>query len=194
MAEEITGGPAEYSYCSSGEWDENLWRAAEPIYAAAFPEHGRKPERIIRAMFRKGMCRLHLARLGGKPAAMALSGPDEVWGIWIIDYLAVAEEQRGKGLGRSFLADIRREAEAFPWCRGIVVEAEAEETEVNQARIRFWEACGFRLTGYVHQYIWVPEPYRALALSFPGREALSEEGRELFKAITSFHERAYRGK
>ncbi len=183
----------EYSYCSSAEWEEALWRAAEPIYAAAFPEHGRKPERIIRAMFRKGMCRLHLAWLDGKPAAMALSGPEEARGIWVIDYLAVAEEQRGKGLGRRFLGDIRKEAEAFPWCRGMVVEAEAEETEVNQARIRFWETCGFRLTDYVHQYIWVPEPYRALALSFPDREALSGDGRELFKAITGFHERAYRG-
>lgn len=194
MAETITGEIEEYSYSSSGVWEEELWRAAEPIYAAAFPEHGRKPERIIRAMFRKGMARFHLARLDGRPAAMALSGPDEERGIWIIDYLAVAESHRGKGLGRRFLGDIRKEAEAFPWCRGIVVEAEAEETEVNRARIRFWESCGFRLTGYVHHYIWVPEPYRALALSFPGREALSEDGRELFKAITGFHERAYRGR
>lgn len=192
MAEEVTGGTDDYTYCSSGEWDEALWYAAQPIYAAAFPEHGRKPERIIRAMFRKGLCLLHLARLDGRPAAMALSGPDKARGIWIIDYLAVAQEQRGKGIGQRFLADIRKEAEAFLWCRGIVVEAEAEETAENRTRIRFWEACGFRLTGYVHQYIWVPEPYRALALSFPGREPLSGNGKELFKAINGFHERAYR--
>ncbi|WP_146767145.1 N-acetyltransferase [Paenibacillus sp. YN15] len=192
MAEEIKDGNPDYSYCSSGEWDGGLWEEAKPIYAAAFPEHGRKPERIVRAMFRKGMCRLHAARLNGEPAAMALSGPDTGRGIWVIDYLAVADSWRGQGIGKRFLDDIRAEAEAFPWCRGIVVEAEAEETEVNLARIRFWQACGFQLTGYVHHYIWVPEPYRALALSFPGREALSLDGRELFKAITAFHERAYR--
>lgn len=76
--------------------------------------------------------------------------------------------------------------------RGIIVEVEAEETPENLGRIRFWEACGFRLTDYVHPYIWVPEPYRAMALSFPYREPLPLDGRELFAGIIRFHERAYR--
>ncbi|MDF2936887.1 MAG: hypothetical protein K0Q90_2260 [Paenibacillaceae bacterium] len=192
MAEKITEAGAEYVYLSTGKWDEALWEEARPVYEAAFPEHGRKTERIIRGMFKKDMCRLHLTRLDGRPAAMALSGQDPARGIWIIDYLAVDGEWRGRGIGKRFLGDIRKEAEALPGCRGIVVEAEAEETDVNQARIRFWESNGFQLTGYVHQYIWVPEPYRALGLSLPGREPLSQDGQELFKSILAFHEQAYR--
>lgn len=192
IAPRSCGRDQVYEYCSTGEWDEALWEEAAPVYAEAFPEHGRKPGRIIRSMFSKRMCRLHLSRLNGEPAAMALSGPDTARGIRIIDYLAVAGQWRGRGIGKRFLADIRREAEAVKDCRGLLVEAEAEETEENQARIRFWEACGFQLTDYVHHYIWVPEPYRAMALTFPGREPLGLDGQELFKSITRFHERSYR--
>lgn len=180
------------SFRSTEGWDDRLWEQAEPIYAEGFPAHSRKPEKIIRSMFQKGMCRLHLSYLDGKPAGMALSGPDDGRGIWLVDYLAVAGRLRGRGVGRRLLEDIRREAEAYPGCRGMLVEAEAEPTQENTDRIRFWEACGFQLTDYVHHYIWVPEPYRAMVLSFPGREPLGTDGRELFMTITRFHERAYR--
>jgi GNAT superfamily N-acetyltransferase len=169
-----------------------LWRKAAVIYDSSFPEHGRKPEQIIRRMFRRKLCRLHLAFDGEETVAMALSGMDRQYEALVIDYLAVAESRRGTGLGRRFLESIRQETAEREICRGIIVEAEAEETPVNLGRIRFWQSCGFKLTDYVHQYIWVPEPYRALVLSLPEMEPLPEDGRELFGAIIRFHEQAYR--
>lgn len=182
-----------YSYHVTDQWDEALWRQAEPVYEAGFAEHGRKPEGIIRRMFKRQMCGLHtLSADGGAVVAMALAGKDDKLGVLVVDYLAVAPGRRGEGIGQRFLADIRGHAAQLEGCRGIIVEAEAEATPENQRRIRFWQACGFRLTDYVHTYIWVPEPYRAMALSFDAADPLPEDGKELFAAIIRFHERAYR--
>ncbi|WP_438445293.1 GNAT family N-acetyltransferase [Gorillibacterium sp. sgz5001074] len=177
---------------TASEWEEERWRQAEPVYKEAFPEHGRKPEAIVRRMFRRRMCLLHTMEWNGRTVGMALSGPDPVTRMLVVDYLAVAGEARGQGLGRALLEYIRGWAEHTADCTGIVVEVEAEPTEENRDRIRFWESCGFTLTDYVHHYIWVPEPYRAMYLHFNGAGERITDGESLFRVITRFHEKAYR--
>lgn len=180
-------------YHTASEWDEDLWRRAEPVYREAFPEYGRKPEAIIRSMFRRRMCHLHTAAADQETVGMALSGHDPSTGLLVVDYLAVAAKARGRGLGRSFLDYIRQWAAHSAGCKGLLVEVEAEPTEENVSRIRFWESCGFTLTPYVHHYIWVPEPYQAMYWTFgPQGGQGMEDGRDLFRAITRFHEKAYR--
>ncbi|MFK7695560.1 GNAT family N-acetyltransferase [Paenibacillus sp. HJGM_3] len=181
------------NYYTTSVWQEAVWQQAEPIYNQAFPEHGRKPVAIIRRMFDRGLCQLHIAsEPSGRPAAMALSGIDRAAQAVIIDYLAVLPDLRSQGYGTSLLNYIIDWAKKVPGCKGIVVEAEAEPTPANERRIYFWERNGFRLTDYVHHYIWVPEPYRALALSFREEDPLPVDGRLLFRTITRFHQRAYR--
>lgn len=175
---------------TTAEWNEKRWRQAEPIYNEAFPEHGRKTEGVIRRMFAKRMCELHTGSVGGEVVAMALTGFDSGLNARLIDYIAVQREARGHGGGRALIDYIgARAAEAG--CKGIVVEVEADPTEENSRRIRFWVRCGFRLTGYVHHYIWVPEPYRAMFLSFRDDDPLPADGETLFGAITRFHRKAY---
>lgn len=182
----------EYRFISTEQWDETLWRQAEPIYKEGFPEHGRKSEVIVRRMFDRHMCRLHIAFDDSEAVAMALSGIDVEQRALIIDYLTVRTSRRGEGLGRLFLKTILMHSLNSKSCDGIIVEVEAEETPENLQRIRFWESCGFQLTEYVHHYIWVPEPYRAMVLSFNPHSPLPVDGKELFRAITRFHEKAYR--
>ena len=184
--------PAEYHYNSTDQWDEALWRQANPIYQMGFPEHGRKSEAIIRRMFERNICRLHLAYDGPEVVAMALTGMDPELNALLIDYLTVHGKRRGEGLGHLFLESIRQHAARAERCTGIIVEVEAEETDENLGRIRFWESSGFKLTEYVHHYRWVPEPYRAMALSFNPESPLPIDGQELFRSITQFHEKAYR--
>jgi GNAT superfamily N-acetyltransferase len=192
MAEELERkSKANYQYRCTERWDQELWTLARPVYEQGFAEHGRKPESILRRMFDRQMCSLHVMLDGPQAAAMALSGTDVPLEAVIIDYLAVDPKRRGQGLGGMLLERIAAEAQVQASCRGIIVEAEAEESPENLRRIRFWENGGFTLTEYVHSYIWVPETYRAMARSFPGREPLPEDGRVLFGAITRFHERAY---
>ncbi|TNJ66596.1 GNAT family N-acetyltransferase [Paenibacillus hemerocallicola] len=179
-------------YKTTNEWDEKLWREVESIYNKAFGEQGRKTPAIIRRMFDRGMCTLHTAAVDRQMIAMALTGIDKQEDALLIDYIAVKEEARGKGYGRIFLDHIRNWAETAAHCRGIIVEVEADPSPANSGRIRFWERCGFRLTDYVHRYIWVPEPYRAMYMNFSPDNPLPVDGEALFRSITRFHRKAYR--
>ncbi|WP_244163249.1 GNAT family N-acetyltransferase [Paenibacillus pectinilyticus] len=105
--------------------------------------------------------------------------------------MAVRKAQRGRGLGQACLRDISDWAEHTAGCRGIVIEVEAEQTKENADRIHFWEKAGFHLTAYVHTYIWVPETYQAMFLSFDDTQ--ENDGRKLFTYIMDYHEKAYRG-
>jgi len=180
-------------YEATVEWDEALWRRAEPVYREAFPEHGRKTFAVVRRMFERKLSALHALSDRGEVVAMALTAFDDASRTLIVDYIAVSEARRGQGLGRELLARIREWALSVrPDCRGMIIEVEAEGTPDNAARIRFWERLGFRLTDYVKSYVWVPETYRAMALSFDESAPPVEDGERLFKAITRYHEKAYR--
>lgn len=176
------------------EWNERHWKEAEPVYEQAFPAAGRKNPAIIRRMLERGIGQLHTAVLHKETIAMALTGHSAKGEVTIIDYLAVDEAYRNQGVGRRLIDYIRAWSGQQSVCRGIVIEVEAEPTEANLGRIRFWERNGFRLTDDVHQYIWVPEPYRAMILHLTEANRLPEDGKTLFRYITSFHERAYRSK
>ncbi|QMV39870.1 GNAT family N-acetyltransferase [Cohnella cholangitidis] len=180
---------------STDQWDERLWSKAEKVYHEAFPEHGRKTRAIVRRMFDRGLCTLNTWSEDDEVVAMALTAFNARAGVLIIDYLAVRQAWRHKGIGRLCIENIRDRALAImPDCRGIVIEVEAEETKENADRIRFWEKVGFVLTEYIHSYIWVPETYRAMYLSFNSDTVGVEDGKWLFKAITAYHEQAYRNK
>ncbi|MFB9274337.1 GNAT family N-acetyltransferase [Cohnella cellulosilytica] len=180
-------------HLTTNEWNEALWAEADAIYREAFPEHGRKSEAIVRRMFERGLCALHVWRIEGEAAAMALTSYDDRSGLLVVDYIAVRQARQGQGIGRRCVLQLRDWiSRAQPGCHGIVIEVEAEETEENARRICFWQSAGFRLTDYVHAYVWVPETYRAMALGFDAALPLTDDGRELFKTITRYHERAYR--
>lgn len=181
-------------YRIADEWDEARWNEAERIYEEAFPLDGKKSRTIIRRMFERKMCLLHTIAQGPDMIGMALTGIDEQAGALLIDYLAVRQDARGRGYGGLLLDRIKQWAQTATDCKGIIVEVESEPTEENRRRIRFWESNGFRLTAYVHQYIWVPEPYRAMYFNFDESDRLPEDGKTLFHSITRFHEKAYRRK
>lgn len=185
-----------------------LWPAARRIYEEAFAPHSRKPEALIRAMLERGLALVHILaeRDGGgelSPVAIALAGPSGGGRVLVVDYLAVDSRRRGHGYGTLLLAKLdewagRHAAGAL----ALLVEAEAEATADNRRRIRFWEQAGFHATGYVHRYIWVPEPYRALYRPFSSGNSLSRDqealflegdGQQLFRWISDFHRRSYKG-
>ncbi|UVI29278.1 GNAT family N-acetyltransferase [Paenibacillus spongiae] len=179
-------------YRITDEWDQARWNGAERIYEQAFPLDGKKSRDIIRRMFEKGMCQLHTIVQGSETIGMALTGVDHQASALLIDYLAVRQDVRGSGYGRLLLDRIKQWARTIAGCKGIIVEVESEPTEENSRRIHFWETNGFQLTAYVHQYIWVPEPYQAMYVNFDETNRLPEDGKILFRSITRFHEKAYR--
>ncbi|WP_276352389.1 GNAT family N-acetyltransferase [Cohnella caldifontis] len=167
------------------------WKAALKIYHQAFPAPGRKPDRILEGMFAKRLSFLHTESEDGEVLAMAVTGRVPKAELLLIDYLAVREDVRGRGYGRRFVRDIETWARDRMKLAGLLIEAEADPGEANAERIRFWERCGFVLTDYVHEYIWVPETYRAMYRMFePGFRA-QDGGRALFRHIEEFHKKAF---
>lgn len=179
-------------YRITDEWNEAQWSAAEQIYEQAFPLEGKKSRDIVHRMFEKRMCQLHTIAQGSEIFGMALTGIDQKAGALLIDYIAVRKELRGKGYGRLLLDRIKNWARTVANCKGIIVEVESDPTEENSRRIHFWETNGFHLTAYVHQYIWVTEPYQAMYFNLEESNRLPDDGKLLFRSIIQFHEKAYR--
>ncbi|MBP3966242.1 GNAT family N-acetyltransferase [Paenibacillus lignilyticus] len=181
------------NYQVTSNWNESLWRKVEPVYREAFPEHRGKSEGVIRRMFQRKLSELHTWMEAGEVVAMALTATDRGAHVLVIDYLAVRASRRGGGLGRHCVEAISEWAKSSESCRAVVIEVEAERTEENAERIKFWLRTGFQLTSYVHPYIWVPETYQAMYLPLEPAFKPEDDGRSLFKFITKYHEKAYRG-
>jgi GNAT superfamily N-acetyltransferase len=178
---------------TSNQWDEELWNQVSPIYHQAFDGKGAKPEKIIRNMFRKHLCFLHIVVIEGQIVAMALTGKLEGPQALLIDYLAVHHKWQHQGIGMKMIRYIQDWSISKGQMKSLVIEVEAEETQETLARNHFWEKCGFTLTEYIHDYIWVPESYRAMFLKMVPDTNLPEKGEELFKLIEKFHKASYQG-
>lgn len=170
--------------------DERVWPAARRLYRQAFPDG--KPDGIVQGMFARGLSLLQIGEVDGRVAAMAITGVIRQANALLIDYLAVLPEMRGQGIGTAFVDAIRDWAESS-CLEGLILEAESEASPANERRIRFWERCGFIATSYVHQYIWVPEPYRAMYLPIGQAPNLPRDGEALFRHIGAFHRKSFRG-
>lgn len=172
--------------------DDRYWPPALKLYHEAFPRAGRKPDAILAGMFAKGIAYLHAETDGPDVFAMAITGLAAGGRLLLIDYIAVDAARRGSGIGSRFLRKIADWARDELRADGIVIEAEAEPTAENAERILFWEKNGFALTPYVHRYIWVPEPYQAMYLSFAPVPAFPTDGETLFTHISGYHAQAFR--
>lgn len=187
------GGNEIMEFQTIDHWNEKIWKKVSPVYFQAFAEKGAKPEKIIRNMFRKQICFLHMALKGEEVVAMALTGKLKGPNALLIDYLAVSEDARGKGIGQKLLEYIKKWSITDGDVDSLLIEVESDATPANLARIHFWIKSGFILTSYIHHYIWVPEPYQAMYLKVQPGLTLPESGEELFKYIGRFHKESYQG-
>ncbi len=174
-------------------WDEDIWQQWKGIYFEAFGEKNCKPEKVIRNMFRKQMCYFHLAKDGKKITAIALSGKLEGTKALLIDYLSVSKDARGQGIGTQLVDYLTEWAKESGQFSSIVIEAEAEDTEENTARVEFWKRCGFESTSYIHYYKVVPEPYKAMYFKLFPEAYIPEKAETIFQYFSKFHQKCFRG-
>lgn len=77
--------------------NEAEWRVLETLYEAAFPENERKPFEMIREKNRQGVTDVWVIEEAEEFSGLAvtMNGEDLV----LLDYFAICEEKRGRGLG-----------------------------------------------------------------------------------------------
>jgi GNAT superfamily N-acetyltransferase len=172
-------------------WDEKLWEKANIVYQEAFGKSGAKSEKIIRNMFAKEICFLHALFIDGVAVGMAITGKLKNSRSLLIDYIAVRRENRNQGIGQQLLTHIKEWSTSEQQLEAIIIEVESEPTPENLARIKFWQKNEFQLTDYIHQYIWVPEPYKAMYCKLASDAKIPQNGEALFQHIVQYHKESF---
>lgn len=119
------------------------WLQLYKLYRSAFPPAERKPFFIIWNMFRKGKMDVWYFSSAGRFAGLATAIDDH--GLVLIDYLAVAPDCRGKGVGTSALSLLKDHYSG----KNVFLEIESiyEDTPDLPQRIRrrnFYLRCGMK--------------------------------------------------
>jgi GNAT superfamily N-acetyltransferase len=173
------------------QWDDGLWEKANTVYEEAFGKSGAKTEKIIRNMFTKGICFLHILFVDDDAIGMAITGKLKHTRYLLIDYLAVRFDNRRHGVGKRLLDYIKEWSKLEHQLEAIIIEVESDPTPENLARIKFWQKNEFQLTDYIHHYIWVPEPYLAMYCLLDAQAKIPKNGEALFQLIVQFHKESF---
>lgn len=127
------------------------WAEIYNLYQKAFPASEKKPFSIIRRKWKEGKTDIWRFERGGKFAGLiiTINGENHI----LIDYLAVAESQRGTGIGTEILQLMRQQYAG----KGVFLEIESvyEDSSNKAERIRrkhFYEKCGMES---MEVFVWL---------------------------------------
>lgn len=145
-------------------------KEAEAIYrehmTVDFPDSERQPLPFFVKMVGEAANIIYLCEIDGRPAAYAVFRKKE--GYVLLQYLAVFEEERGKGTGTRLLQEISL---LYGDQKGILVEVEhtgyardEADRRTREKRLAFYERCGYvclnhfvlRLFGEHYQVLVLP--------------------------------------
>jgi GNAT superfamily N-acetyltransferase len=179
------------NFITVDQWDDELWEKVNPVYQEAFGKSGAKSVKIIRNMFAKKICFLHVVFVDDEVIGMVITGKTTNTQTLLIDYLAVREDLRKQGIGQELLDFIKEWSISEHQFKTMIIEVESDPTPENIERIKFWQKNEFLLTDYIHHYIWVPEPYQAMYCKLDAHAIIPQNGEALFQLIVSFHKESF---
>lgn len=117
------------------------WIILYNLYQSAFPASEKKPFSMIRTMYKKGKSDVWYCVEDGKFVGLVITinGPDKI----LLDYLAVAKNRRGQGIGSKILKAMRQQYAG----KGVFLEIEivdeaAENFEERKRRKQFYLSNG----------------------------------------------------
>lgn len=117
------------------------WFRIYRLYQSAFPVNEKKPFSMIRTMHKKGKSDVWYCVKNSKFAGLVITinGPDKI----LLDYLAVAKNRRGQGIGSEILKKMRKQYAG----KGVFLEIElvdeaAENFEERKRRKQFYLSNG----------------------------------------------------
>ena len=122
------------------------WLRLQRLYRSAFPRDERKPFATIRRMFREGKSDIWCVLSDGRFVGLAttVNGGERI----LIDYFAIAEKHRGRGVGKAAMECLLSMYSG----KGIFLEIESPDRPgLDQAqrkkRKEFYLSCGFAELG-----------------------------------------------
>lgn len=147
-----------------------------------FPINERRPLYMVKRLHKSGAYTCLVLEEGGQLLAYAFLLGQPSGGAVLLDYFAVAESQRGTGIGSRFLGEIS----SFLAADGIIIECETPadackdaDRLVRERRIAFYIKNGaemtdikWRLFGVKYNILWLPIQCAAEKVEL--REALVE--------------------
>lgn len=182
------------------ELDGALREQFARIFYQSFPPNERESLERIDGRLAENGARLHGAFAGGDLVGFALVLPLEVEGVWLLDYLAVADRHRNHGLGRAFLAHLRAELGAEAGASGILLELESDQWGTEEERyLRARRAAFYRRNGAVpvplSEHLRMPAmdgtgPIYTKLMWLPLADPLPA-GEKLVRCVRSFLAQAY---
>lgn len=122
------------------------FQEAMKIYVASFPENERRPIASIESTLRGGKGNLIIGQMDDRIVLMSVICPLDGTSFLFGEYLAVAPEFRGRGIGERFIKSIfgLLQDDEFNY---ILVDIENPYREVDEAKIRrfkFYKRLGFK--------------------------------------------------
>ena len=113
------------------------WFRIYSLYQAAFPAAEKKPFSMIRTMHKKGKSDVWYCVENGKFAGLVITinGPEQI----LLDYLAVAKNRRGQGMGSKMLQKMREQyVGKVVFLEIEIVDEAAENFEERKRRKQFY--------------------------------------------------------
>lgn len=148
----------------------------------AFPTAELRPLQAMKEMVRQGIYRVYGLMEGGRILGEAILW-DCAPGWKLLDYLCVAPERRGEGLGAIFVAALLEQERECVIFGETEVPAYAPDPELARRRLDFYRRSGAKQAGYMAAIFGVP--YHTLFLT---------EGRVDERTLMTIHQRAYRSR
>ena len=131
------------------------WLRLQRLYRSAFPRDERKPFAVIRRMFREGKADIWCVLFQGRFVGLSttVNGSERI----LIDYFAISEKHRGKGIGKAAMECL---LSLYP-DKGVFLEIESPDRPgLDQAqrkkRKEFYLSCGFAELGVRAKVFGVP--------------------------------------
>jgi ribosomal protein S18 acetylase RimI-like enzyme len=120
------------------------FQQAMAIYEQSLPSNERQPNSVIEDRLNQGLCTLYGVMEGNAVIGMMVIWIFEDTPFTFLDYLAVHQDYRGKGIGEFCMQKIREEFAKMN--KSMLIEVEdpdfGEDRVTKIRRIRFYEKCG----------------------------------------------------
>lgn len=125
------------------------WYRLYKLYCEAFPAYERKPFSMIRSMQKNGKSDVWYFEKEGKFAGLVFTINSD--NVILIDYLAIAANRRGEGIGSAIISQLRE----YYGEKGIFVEIESIFAECENKDERLRRKQFYLNNGLIHMKVMV---------------------------------------